>query len=266
VTPRFPFVPGRRYAVVVDGRVALTVVPPVPDGRRSDVRVVGLFPSSKVLPRNLLRIYVCFSGAMSDGDAAGIVFEGLDDTFFQMSEELWDPSHTRLTRFLDPARIKRGLAAHEALGYPLREGDRARLIVGGMHDASGAPVDVATFDVSIGPDLRHRLDPQRWRIMAPRAETRQPLTVEFDRPLDHGLLRHALQVAVPGTADIAPGETRWSFVPQEPWSPGRHALVIDTTLEDVAGNSLRRAFDRDLTDPRDEPRSTEQVHLDFDVR
>ena len=43
--------------------------------------------------------------------------------------ELWDPERRRLTVLLDPARIKRGLVPHRAIGYPLREGTSVTLVV-----------------------------------------------------------------------------------------------------------------------------------------
>jgi hypothetical protein len=222
-----------------------------------------VFPSGDSVPRNLLRLYIWFTGAMSDGYAGNIRVEGGQDTFLATPEELWDPTRTRLTLFLDPARIKRGLVAQEALGYPLREGTELRLVIEGMRDASGEPVEPVTVERSVGPDLRHRLDPAAWDLAAPASGTREPLTLTFDRTLDHGLLRRALTAPVPGTATIGPAERSWSFVPHEPWPAGRHDLVVDTVLEDVAGNSVRRAFDRALDDRRDDPIEAETVRLPF---
>jgi hypothetical protein len=74
---------------------------------------------------------------MSDGYAGGIRLEGQPDAFLSFAEELWDPYRRRLTLLLDPARIKRGLVSHEALGYPLRPGQPTRFVVDGMRDASG---------------------------------------------------------------------------------------------------------------------------------
>jgi hypothetical protein len=46
-----------------------------------------------------------------------------------------------------------------------------------------------------------------------------------------------------------------------------HELVVDPELEDLAGNSLRRVFDRDLTRPEDEPREVvEAVSVAFRPR
>jgi hypothetical protein len=260
--PRFPFVAGRRYAVVVDGEIVGVLERPA-ESRRSSVGVAALFPSGDTVPRNLLRLYLCFTGRMSDGHASGIRIEGAPQAFLLTDEELWDPARTRLTLFLDPAQIKRGLVSHAAMGYPLRQGEHVCVVVDGMHDATGARVDPYTVDLAVGPDLRHRLDPARWQVTTPPAGGRDALTVTFDRPLDHGLLQRTITPPMPGRVNIGPAEHSWSFVPDEPWPAGEHAIVIDTVLEDVAGNSLRRAFDRDLADPQDNPIDADKIRLPF---
>jgi hypothetical protein len=43
-------------------------------------------------------------------------------------------------------------------------------------------------------------------------------------------------------------------------------LVVDPALEDLAGNSVSRVFDRDLTRPVDAPRDARPVTLTFNPR
>ena len=38
-------------------------------------------------------------------------------------------------------------------------------------------------------------------------------------------------------------ERRWEFIPQNSWIAGKHQLVIDTTLEDLAGNRIGQPFE-----------------------
>jgi hypothetical protein len=42
--------------------------------------------------------------------------------------------------------------------------------------------------------LGQAVDPERWRIVPPRAGTANPHLVDFDRTLDHGLLQHSMAV------------------------------------------------------------------------
>ncbi len=85
--------------------------------------------------------------------------------------------------------------------------------------------------------------------MAPRANTRDPLQIGFPEPLDRALLqrlivvRDAVGAAVPGEISIEPGERRWSFRPHAEWGPARYQVDVDTELEDLAGNNVRKLFD-----------------------
>lgn len=251
--PRFGFVPGTEYVVTVDGGDAGSVRCPSPDVTPT-TEVLVIHPRAAVVPRNLLRCYVTFSAPMAEGDAAAHVSLVSDDgplaaALLPTEYELWDADRRRLTVLLDPARIKRGLAGHRELGYPLRAGLRFRLRVDrGFRDATGAPlVSAAEREYRVGADLRGQVDPVAWRLTVPRAHTREPLVVGFGRPLDHALLGRCLTVDVPGRGEPGGEDREWSFTPAAPWRPADHQLAIDPVLEDVAGNSVSRTFDRDLT-------------------
>jgi hypothetical protein len=263
--PRFPFLPDTAYALVVgDGqRVGTLRTPPVPGPRLTTV--VAVEPALAVVPRNLLRFAVTFSAPMSEGraarflrleDAAGSVVPG---ALLSLDPELWDAGHRRLTVLLDPARIKRGLAPHREAGYPLTEGGQVRLVVDeGYPDAEGRGLrSGAAAAFSVGPDLRGRVRPEAWRLAAPAAGTRQPLDIRFDRPLDRLLADRCLRVAgIRGAGAARPDGLGWSFRPDAPWPPGTVSVVVDPALEDVAGNSVARVFDRDLAVADDDPLGT----------
>jgi hypothetical protein len=85
-------------------------------------------------------------------------------------------------------------------------------------------------------------------VTPPAAGARDPLTVTFPEPLDHGLLQRALGVTragapVPGDLRIEDGATRWLFVPRAAWTAGDYTLVVLPILEDVAGNRIGRRFE-----------------------
>jgi hypothetical protein len=185
--------------------------------------------------------------------------------------ELWDSSRRRLTVLLDPARIKRGLVAHRHAGYPLRTcGQFALVVDSGIRDARGLPLLAGTQrEYRVGDDECNHVDPSTWILTAPRTGTFEPVQASFDRPLDHGLLTRCLHVTGPdgqpvhGTPQIGRGETSWQLVPSQAWASGPHQLIIDPALEDLAGNSVSRVFDRDLARPQDQPRPTLPVTLTF---
>jgi hypothetical protein len=266
--PRFAFIDGTRYTVVVGGVTAAVLVRPRPDHPRT-TEVLGIRPTAAEVPRNLLRFYVSFSAPMSEGYAAGHV-QLVDDAGEVMAgallpteHELWDGDRRRLTVLLDPARIKRGLAGHRQAGYPLRSGEPFRITVDErFRDARGIPLRAgADRRYEVGGDERRHAEPGGWILIVPSSRTREPLVVAFDRPLDHGLLARCLRVAGPdgrlvdGTPEVGPEERSWRLVPGEAWAPGSHRLVVDPVLEDLAGNSVSRVFDRDLGRPEDEPRA-----------
>jgi hypothetical protein len=171
-----------------------------------------------------------------------------------MDPELWDRSRRRVTVLFNPARIKRGLVPHATIGYPLVEGDAVEVVVAAdFRDGDGRPlVAGARRRYTVGPDVRSRIDLAGWRLTAPAPGTRSPFVVTFDRPLDHALLQHCLTVVdrhthpVAGRGEIAPGEAVWSFTPDSEWEPGPYELAVDPLLEDLAGNSVLRVFDREL--------------------
>jgi hypothetical protein len=277
--PRFAFLNGTVYTVTVDGAIAATLVRAWPD-RRATTEVAGIRPTSAEVPRNLLRLYVWFSAPMSQGYAAGHVRLADDSggtiagALLASEFELWDASRRRLTVLLDPARIKRGLADHRNSGYPLRSGEPVRLVVdGGFRDAQGLPLRATTQRrYEVGDDERRHVDPRSWVLTVPRAGTFEPVQVAFGRPLDHGLLARCLLVTGPGgepirgALQIGAEERSWQLIPRQAWAPGPHQLIVDPVLEDLAGNSVSRVFDRDLTRPEDQPRQARPVILAFRPR
>jgi hypothetical protein len=274
--PRFGFADGTAYAVTVDGRAAGVLARPRPD-RPATGRVLAIYPSADEVPRNLLRCYVWFSVPMSEGSAAGHVAltdeagAPLAGALLPGEHELWDAGRRRLTVLLDPARIKRGLAGHRAAGYPLQSGQPVALVVdAGFRDAAGAPLaSGAQRRYAVGPDERRHVDPAAWELAAPAAGGTEPLEVRFGRPLDHGLLARCLHVTGPGggrvdgAAQAGPQERSWRLTPRAAWAAGEHRLVVDPVLEDVAGNSVRRVFDRDLSRSEDDPRPAAPAALTF---
>jgi hypothetical protein len=282
--PRFPFRPGTSYTMLVGAavttgeRMALRITRPAIAATPS-TEVTAVYPSVAVLPRNALRLYLHFSAPMSEGLAARHVHVEREDdgqrilgAFSPMDFELWDPSRRRLTVLLDPARIKQGLSPHREAGYPLQEGTAVVLVIEhAFRDASDRPLVADRRQrYDIGPDVRSRVDPANWAVETPEAGERHPLTVRFDRPLDRALLEDCLAVAdsggrVPGGVDVPMGEGLWRFVPDEPWTSGRKHLLIDPVLEDIAGNSVLRVFDRDLYRPEHDPDARGGVSVPFVV-
>jgi hypothetical protein len=287
-TPRFPLRPGLEYHVIFNPSalpgnplpdvqpVETTIALPKPPARPA-ATVTAVYPSGDVLPANLLKFYIHFSAPMTRGDSYRYIHlvdaadHEVPDAFLELGEELWDSDGTRLTLLFDPGRVKRGLKPNEDVGAPLVEGQRYTLVIDAdWHDARRSPLSKEfrkTFRV-LPPD-RDQPNPTGWRLSAPRANTREPLVITFNEPLDHALVRRLLQVRlsadlpVAGRVDIADEENSWRFYPAGPWQTGNYELVVDPALEDRAGNSVGRPFEvTQLTHPEREG----PVTLRFNVR
>ena len=277
-TPRFGAVPGTRYAVV--GRAGdsddlwqeLARVSVPGTGLEPRTVVETIEPDSEWVPANLLRLSVTFSAAMEEGSAAGNIHlldeagSELRGTLLEMPPELWDRDHRRLTVLLEPGRIKRGLEPNQQAGPPLRNGDTVTVAVEvGIRDDRGAPLrEGARRSYRVGPSIRSRVDPALWEVRWPERDT-DPVDVRFDRPLDAALVARFLRVIdgrgirVPGQASLDQEARRWTFTPATSVDSVR--ISIDTRLEDVAGNSVRRVFDRDLQRPEDDSISAAEIIL-----
>lgn len=251
--PRYPFAPDVAYRVqyaadfaVVRAKVAAS----------AGTLVEKIFPSGDAWPENQLRFYVHFSAPMSRGEA----FQRLhlidltSETevrlpFLEIHEELWDREQKRLTVLFDPGRVKRGLVPHNEVGPPLVAGRRYRLVIdSAWRDAAHQPLRAGfTREFAATVAVREGVEPTAWIITPPKAGSRNALALQFPRPLDAGLALSCLSVeGVAGQANLESDESRWTFVPDQPWAPGEHRLQIAGMIEDGAGNRLGRAFDVDL--------------------
>jgi hypothetical protein len=202
-------------------------------------------------------------------DEAGKPLNGV----FLPGEELWDPQFQRLTMTLDPGRIKRGLTSNQAMGPPIAEGKHYTLVIDqDWPDARNVAL-IEGFRKSFrgGPAERSKPDPKQWHVTAPNPGAAAALTVEFPKPMNYVLLQRMLRVfkgdtAVAGQVATDRQETRWLFTPREPWATGDYRLVVDTALEDLAGNSIALAFDIDVFEHVDQHLVTSTVALPFSVR
>jgi Big-like domain-containing protein len=239
-----------------------------------------VFPTSQTVPENLLKFYIHFSAPMSRGHIYEHIHLRSDGglevelPFLEIDEELWDPTMTRLTLFIDPGRIKRGVRPLEEIGPALEAGRNYSLVIDSeLKDAVGNPLQ-AVFEkyFRVVAADRDPPDPAHWKVQTPQAATRVPLVVTFPEPMDQALAQRAIHVAkssgdpVEGNVALQDQERQWVFTPADPWSPGAYRLVVPTTLEDLAGNNIGKPFEVDLFEGIQRQLTTPTVKLPFDVR
>jgi hypothetical protein len=224
---------------------------------------VEIYPTAEELPANLLRIFVYFPRPMERTDILGhiaLVDEAgreVEGAFLNNRYDLWSPDATRLTVMLDPGRVKTGLAAHDAIGRALEEGQRYELVVrGGAKDAQGCILGADAVQAFVaGPPDFDLPAPQDWALTRPEVGTRDPLVVDLGSPHDHLSMVYRLRVLdadgtpVPGRIDLGAGESLWRFTPVALWPDEPLRVIIDERLEDLSGNRPSALFDQPIGTP-----------------
>ena len=256
--PAIPFVPARRYRVVLEQA----------DGSKSNMEVsfaarhaaapeVRLSPAVIEIPANTLKLYLDFTQPMEQGDflqqitlkrqTGGEVVGAFRET------ELWSPDGKRLTIMFHPGRQKTGVNLNIDEGPVLEEGQGYQLVIAGRwRSADGVAIGQdAVFGLqAVAPD-HEQPDPSKWPLSVPSAESRGPLTLTTDELFESEIFLRAIHVEkVAGTAkvEILPDRRlRWTFVPDTAWRVGGHVIRVDPELEDLAGNSPQKPFEVDLT-------------------
>lgn len=259
--PAFDFIAGQPYTVQSrDGAVSLSSFVIAPERGLRVPEVVAIYPSGPTLPENTLRFYIQFSTPMMPHRADEFIklmdATGKADTaaFMSFTQELWSEDRTQLTLLMDPGRIKRGVAQNLTLGPALLEGHQYSIVVDGGWPSALGGQDVSRFQqsFSVSPALRNLPDVGLWRFQPPTRDTDMPLIITFDRPFDQQLAQGAITVndadgrRISGNVVLEKHEHQWQFKPDAPWSASKIQIVVDTRLEDVAGNNFRDLLDHAL--------------------
>ena len=288
--PQFALAPGVSYRALFHpdqlpatrnaGKPISSVFKLTPRHSTSTTVVSRIYPSAEVLPENLLKFYVHFSAPMSGGhiyehihlrNEAG---KAVELPFLEIDEELWNPAMTRLTLFIDPGRIKRGVQPLEEIGPALEEGKRYTLAIDrDWQDADGLPMKESFRKMfRVGPPARDPLDVAKWKISPPKPGSLDALVVTFPAPLDHALALRMIRVArdpgavIDGTASLEDDERRWRFTPAQPWTSGPHQLLVQTTIEDLAGNNVGKSFEVDVFEKVDARLASAMAKIPFEVK
>lgn len=287
-TPRFPFSERMVYRAQFD-------VPPIGSAvkqhftsewkssfpPKSPSTVVSqVYPSSDRVPENLLKFYLVFSDSMSGGDVYDHIHlydennQEVELPFLELGQELWDTLMKRLTLFIDPGRIKRGVKPLEDIGPSLVAEQAYKLVVDAeWKDANRLPL-VKPFQKSFivaEPD-RTAIDTHQWKKQIPKAGTSSPLIIRFGEPLDVALAQRLIEVRqkegapVKGQVKLTDHETEWSFTPDAVWKDGHYVIRATTLLEDLAGNNIGKPFEVDVFDSVQRWITEEYVDIPFRIR
>lgn len=242
--------------------------------------ITNIFPSVTELPENTLKLYLQFSAPMSEEN--GYAYINLTDdqgqtieaSFLDLKPLLWNEDHTRLTLWFDPGRVKRDLIKNKKMGAPLKEGQNYTLRISkNWKDANGYSL-ANDFVKKITVIQADRISPttKHWQSIAPKANTKEPVIINFGEPLDHALASKSLTVytkkgkRVPGIITLQNKDQTWVFTPSDKWQINPYRIQIKAALEDLAGNNFNRLFDTNL-DKQSIPKQTiPYYYFDFRVK
>jgi len=219
--------------------------------------VTQIYPTASKLPENLLRFYIVFSEPMEEDsfldhlsfyDEFGNSLRGV---FLPSSFEYWNKERTKITLILDPGRVKTGLAAHNQYGRAIVAGRKYLLkIHTSCRSIQGQFLrESYTKEFRVTQEVRLPVDPNQWKVILPEIGTRQPLLIDFGRPLDHINAQTFITVIDPkgnpieGHISLKANESFWALHPKSHWERENFTIWIDKTLEDICGNNLYSAFD-----------------------
>jgi hypothetical protein len=274
-TPRFPFLAGVEYVASFHqedlsrnfnevylpsaSRETLHLAFEVQTKDSTNPRVDAIYPSTGLIPDNLLKFHIEFNTAMKHGEVFSRV-KLLDENnvevekpFLIVDQELWDDEMKTVTLLFDPGRIKRGLRPNLEMGPALQAGAKFTLLVeAGWQCANGMSTSQETRKEFVCTEADRQMpNTENWILTLPSSPDGQ-LTVKFDEPLDRVLLANALTVTdqegkpVNGQFTFFENETSIRFKPENEWRDGPFTLHVNPLSEDLAGNNFNRLFDRDL--------------------
>lgn len=257
-TPLLPLTKGTTYYIYNKHQLINSVQVPAPDTSKAPF-VKHIFPSIDTLPENQLKIYIDFSQPMKEGNANEHILlikndrDTIRDAFLDVQLELWNKERTGLTVWFDPGRIKRGLQPNESKGNPLQFGQHYRLVIlDNWEDIDGLHLKTS-FEKKFVVGGRDSLMPtiNNWRVAAPKAFTKDSMVIDFNEPLDARLLLNCISIMqnnkeVAINIRLKPAENGVIITPVYSWEKGTHSLVVDTRLEDMAGNNLNHLFDQPI--------------------
>jgi hypothetical protein len=204
-------------------------------------------------------MYLKFSEPMSEGRSSQYVqlFDDISgdtvkNAFLDLQPELWNEDGTALTLWLDPGRIKQDLIPNRNLGVVMNDNHRYRLVVAKgwkARNGLGLENDFSRTFTTLKRDVT-KPDVNNWKINV----LGNKVIIHMEESLDWSLVHSVISVTyndqeiVPETfVDKCEDHVYLTFPNQ--LSPGEYSLNIESRLEDLAGNSLNRLFETDVTAP-----------------
>jgi len=257
--PLWAFTRGLTYEIISEGILFKSFTVPE-DLSENAPEIVSVYPTTDIIPENLLKMYIVFSQPMNQGHVLDFIqimnktTNSVEYPFLDLQPELWNEDGTTLTLWLDSGRIKRDLGPNKIYGTPVDEGESYKMeIFKDWKSTIGTELKESFTKVFIvAANDREKPKPENWQITSPKGNSVDQLTIDFGESMDYILAMNTItvsknEVEVVGRISLNKDQSVWRFIPTEPWSEIEHQILVETRLEDLAGNNLNRPFDRDIT-------------------
>lgn len=280
-TPVIPFTRGQTYTLRKLDTVVLATFAIPERVKGESAALLAIHPKVDTVPENLLKMYFEFDQPMQEvGNALDFITvtnetDGLTTApFLKLESELWNKERTLLTLWLDPGRIKTDLIPNKERGLPLTAGKKYSIHIDNNWKSSrGMPLKqqyTKTFYVGPRDNLKPNVD--EWQLRIRGNGDNKVLHIDFGEPMDAFLAKETMRVQdskgaeVRGDFQLENNASVLVFVPTKQWSSGNYELLIQSRLEDLAGNNLNRLFDTDLGKTPEQQAPRHARSITFSVR
>ncbi len=225
------------------------------------LKIEAVYPSGRWVPTNILKWYIKFSRPINETNLYDhIQFtrspgDTITKAILPLENALVNDHGTLLTLWIEPGRQKRDLIPNKQLGPVFENGKFYGLaILKDLKDNNGVPMqqDFTHIFQTVPPD-RKKLDLNSWEVLPPEND-RDDLVILFHESMDYGSTMNGLTIInaekkeITGDWQLIDNESISLFTPKNPWSKGNYKVLLDATIEDLAGNNLNKLFDSKVND------------------
>ncbi len=257
-TPKVPFDWNQAYTAIYNSTIEHFTIELPSDYKH--LKVISVYPSSKLVPANILKWYVRFSKPVNEASIYDhlhfITKKGdtLSNATLFLKNPLISEQGKLLTIWVEPGRQKRELKPNQKLGTVfVPEKEYTLAISKTIKDQSGIPMNKSfqnTFMISEADRTKPNI--KKWKLLPPKKNTRFHLEIQTNEILDYGSATHSFSILnnrnsrIEGQWELKNQDSSLVFSPNQSWESGTYKIIINPQLEDTAGNNLERLFDQEI--------------------
>jgi hypothetical protein len=278
-TPRYPFAAGTIYEAkfqtaqlsknfnevylpaVVDETLMLEFE--IAKEITTSARVKEIYPTTNIIPENLLKFHIAFSSPMQVGEVYRRVKlvdsnnREIEKAFLVVDQEFWDDEMKLVTILLDPGRIKRGLKGNQEMNTPLQANLEYTLVIDQQWKNIEGRMLESNIEKKFHTVAADRTSPTKnsCKLSFPKT-LYDPLIIEFNELMNITTLHNSIKVEdsngkeIAGDIIVLDRETGIQFKPKGAWESDTYVVRINPLTEDLAGNNFNRVFDEDITEDK----------------